>query len=326
MAREHVKLWRYESARFQALPYAARALAAYLLKFVDEGGHLPLGKRAPVAAVAIAVGADAHERRALKPAVEALLDHGYLAIQDGLLVVGNFPRYQHESDVKPTRSERQVNAKLTSSEREVDAKLTRDEREIRVSARNHVDGVLAQNVLSSEKREEERESQTRAPVRPIPLDERVSHSDAQDAFGRLRVAHGGGPFRASMREHTRVSELADFANAQGATRDERMAALETTIRGYLARADEWATTRGWPISGMQDFGVCLAAGRKLVAPVSQRDTSALTPLEQLRHERESLMRLHGTGRFAALPQAERIASIERRDAVELALAGMESPA
>jgi hypothetical protein len=169
-----------------------------------------------------------------------------------------------------------------------------------------------------------RERVSEAKPRTIPLDERVSHSDAQDTFGRLRVAHGGGPFRASMREHTRVSELADFANAQGATRDERMAALETTIRGYLARADEWATTRGWPISGMQDFGVCLAAGRKLSPPLSPQDAAVLTPLERLRRERESLIRLHGTGRFAALPQAERIASIERRDAVELALASMES--
>lgn len=146
-----IKLWRAESARFRSLPLSARMLAAYILKFVDDGA-IPMGKRDAVTAVAMAIGADPSERRALKPAVQALLDHGYITARDGLLVLDNFPRYQErDNDARPTREERSNVERTTNERRTNDIASTNDRREICVSARND---TLAQNVLSSDTIEE----------------------------------------------------------------------------------------------------------------------------------------------------------------------------
>ena len=139
---------------------------------------------------------------------------------------------------------------------------------------------------------------------PIPLDARISHSDAQETFGRLRQAHGGGPFRASQREYTRVSELADFANSQGSTREARVAALEATIRGYLAHADTWCTERGFPITGMHDFGVCLARGVTVAPKAPVREPS--TPREKLVAERDKLRPLRNGQRLCSQEESDRI--------------------
>lgn len=162
------KLWRKESARFKSMPLSARAMASYVLKFVDEGGALPLGKRDAVTAVALAVGAIPSERRWLRPAVEALVEHGYFAAQDGLLVIGNFPRYQEESapigrrssNTSPTLVERSSDVGATLAGQTNDASATNDRHEISVSGGND---SLAQKVLSEiseekESREGERES------------------------------------------------------------------------------------------------------------------------------------------------------------------------
>ncbi len=156
--RPWAKLWRRESSRFKSLPLAARAIAAYVLKFVDAEGALPLGRRDVVTAVALAVSAEPSERRWLKPAVEALLAHEYLVVRDGLLVVGNFPRYQdetrRENDVRPTSEQRSPDVDTTLVERSSNVDPTFTRREISVSTRKD---TLAQNVLSSEREKIEKE-------------------------------------------------------------------------------------------------------------------------------------------------------------------------
>lgn len=160
-----IKLWRKESTRFRSMPLSARTVAAYVLKFVDEGGALPLGKRDPVTAVALAVGAVPSERRWLRPAVEALVEHGYFAAQDGLLIVGNFPRYQEDSAPVARRSsvahmtvdERSSDVSATLVERLPDAYPTLTRREIAVSGENH---TLARNVLSSESEKTQTQTHT----------------------------------------------------------------------------------------------------------------------------------------------------------------------
>lgn len=160
--RPWAKLWRRESARFKSLPLAARAIASYVLKFVDAEGALPLGKRDVVTAVALAVSAEPSERRWLKPAVEALLAHEYLVVREGLLVVGNFPRYQDESrrenDARPTSEQRSPDVGTTLVEHSPDVDPTLTRREISVSARKD---TLAQNVLSSEREEIEKKRESK---------------------------------------------------------------------------------------------------------------------------------------------------------------------
>lgn len=78
---------------------------------------------------------------------------------------------------------------------------------------------------------------------------RVEHSTVVDLFGRLRseahqAKHGrpGGTYRRGPRDWQPVEDLCAWAAAQ----PEPAAALEDSLRGYLA--DEWAAGAGWPIS------------------------------------------------------------------------------
>lgn len=180
------KLWRRESGRFRALPLAARAIAAYVLKFVDAEGRLPIGRRDPVTAVALAVAADTGERRWLKQAVEALLAHGYLVVEDGDLVVANYPTYQDDGatrdrrprDAKTTPTEREADVLTTSTRRDSNASATRLERETdaRIDSSTRKD-TSAQNVLSQreEKREEKGEEKRESARASSPVSSLAEH-------------------------------------------------------------------------------------------------------------------------------------------------------
>lgn len=284
-----IRLWRRESSRFRSMPLAARTVASYVLKFVDEGGTLPLGSRDAVTAVALTVGAAPSERRWLKPAVEALVAHGYFEARDGLLVIGNFPRYQDDGatparrsfDVRQTIAEQSRDADTTLTERSHDANPTLARREIPVSARKD---TLAQNVLSSEKREIEKEREKeRAQAQH---DSRLSFETVRDTFAKMRQAHCGATFRPTQREYTKVNDLMDAANACGDDHASRLSALTDAIRGYLASTDEWCVKRDWPIAGMHDFGACLKRGRASTFSASAH----LSPLAAAHHEAQEAVR------------------------------------
>jgi hypothetical protein len=163
-----------------------------------------------------------------------------------------------------------------------------------VRSREHVENVRENSMRTCAERSstpshpiptQPKESASALSARATPqLDERVSFADAQDAFSRLRVEHGGGPFRAQMRDHAKVTELADFATSTGKTRAERVAVLEAVVRGYLATADQWCIDRGYPVSGMHDFGVLLARGRR-VRPKDDPES----PIAKVRAEMAQLL-------------------------------------
>jgi hypothetical protein len=182
-----LKAWRKESPRFRSLPLASRALALYVLKFVDESGCLPMGRRDVYTAVAVAVGADVGERRWLRPAVAALLEHGYLREDGEALVVSNFPRYQDDGTPTPTRRER--DASRTRVERESDVNATRVEPEPDASSDLSTrKPSLARPVLSSEKEERLKIEEGRGEIPPPPV--LVPDTRGVDAFSRSMQPKG----------------------------------------------------------------------------------------------------------------------------------------
>lgn len=222
--RPWAKLWRRESPRFRALSYGARALGAYLLKFVDDTGRIPMGKRDALSTVAIAVGADAGDRRRLRVELAELLEHGYVQVDDGALTVTNYPRYQ---DYRAPVARRESNANSTRTEHELDANSTRVEREL--DARNDLtteDHSVARSVLSEmeEEREENgegREGETRASALATAPMERMLRSltrptqleaEVTALVSETRQAAGGAPYRPQgHRDRSAVQSLAQWA-------------------------------------------------------------------------------------------------------------------
>lgn len=161
-----------------------------------------------------------------------------------------------------------------------------------------------------------------SPSRPSPQavhDELLSFADVQETFSRLRQAHCGATFKPSQRDYERVNQVRDAANGSGTTRTERETALNIAIRGYLASSDSWPSERSWPISGLNDFGRCLAAGRRLP---QERPAAPDTPRSRLEAERRRIVALRGSGAWTQKSHDEQRVAVERLEQIERELAEM----
>ena len=84
------RLYTREEGSFALLPLYVRALAAELLKFVDDEGRLFVGDREPWEVIARLAGAEAGERRMLRQHLPVLLADGFLVRDGAYIVIRNF--------------------------------------------------------------------------------------------------------------------------------------------------------------------------------------------------------------------------------------------
>lgn len=325
------KLWRRESARFRSLPLSARAIASYVLKFVDDEGSIPLGKRDPVTAVALAVAADPSERRWLRHAVTALVGHEYLVVRDGLLVVGNFPRYQEDVPQAPRGRERSTpktvaehssDVSPTVVEQTTDNGPTMVRHEIDVSVRNE---TLAQNVLSISEEiiDRRRENQTRVREEFRTFEDKILMHEIEKTFSGLRDAAGAGTWkRSGTYGYQNLVNFTDWANdvAQGETKSARLESVREAILGWLMESGEKVVKARWPLTWLSDPGAMQANYRnakkgKNVAPVEVVPTDR-TSLARAELEAASVAAEQAEGTNAYGPATERLERARRavRDA------------
>lgn len=98
-----IKLYRLESARFQALPLMARAIYKQILIYVDDDGVIHLGGRTPEEAIARLAGADRSDRRMLAKHVPDLIKNGYLALDEDRLIAPKFAERQESKKPRKNR-------------------------------------------------------------------------------------------------------------------------------------------------------------------------------------------------------------------------------
>jgi hypothetical protein len=150
----------------------------------------------------------------------------------------------------------------------------------------------------------------------LPLPGALSRADVERTFSELRVAAHRGSWRSrGYRDDERLDTLAAWANAEGTDRDSRLAALRGAILGFLADRRDAVVEARWGLAYLTDPGAYLVEHRKSGGgrPAPPEPT---TELGRLQRERSQLAKLHGSAAFLSKTQAERIASIERLEAVE----------
>lgn len=165
MTRPWFRMYREERGTFAQLPFVARAVFREILTLTDDAGVIVIGRKDPAEAVAFALGADRSDRRTLNRVMPLLLEDGCLVHEGQTLRAPNFPRFQGDnhrplSNHSPTTLE-----PLTGHEETLTDKSPTSTDDL--SVRND---VLAQNVLSSERREEKNRGEERENARATPAD------------------------------------------------------------------------------------------------------------------------------------------------------------
>lgn len=84
------KLWTKPSPSWELLSLATRGLGDEILRYCDDQGRIDLGGLDPVLVVCRLLRAHPHESRWIRVSLGQLLADGFLAVEDGGLVVRNF--------------------------------------------------------------------------------------------------------------------------------------------------------------------------------------------------------------------------------------------
>ena len=164
------RLYVREEGPFALLPLYVRALAAELLKFVDDEGRLFVGDREPWEVIARLAGAEAGERRMLRQHLPILLADGFLVRDGAYLVIRNFAvaqgaskgvgraRVEHDPSASGARP---VHDPCTTDARVVHDPCTKTE----LSARDDSEQVLTR-ARASERSDKIRIEETENPHTP----------------------------------------------------------------------------------------------------------------------------------------------------------------
>lgn len=128
-ARTWVKLWKEERGPFAQLPFITRAVAAELLKFLDDNGRLYIGNKSPADALAFCAGATQGDRRAMRVAVDQLLEVGYLSVVNGWLEAPSYRSRQYEFDASQARVQHELATSSSRACNELSTSLQRAQHE-----------------------------------------------------------------------------------------------------------------------------------------------------------------------------------------------------
>lgn len=233
--RPWVKLWREERGRFGQLPLFARALGAELLKVTEMDGSIVLGGRDPIDAIAIALGADAGDRRLLRKYLPMLVEVGYLEREGDVLHLPAWFRRQGLDVANATRTEHEQDASATRTVREPDANATRTRREIEGKPSEGLSGTQSADQEGEGEREEEGEGEKRSAPRAAAqpdVDRRIADLSARYPAPLLASVHEGCRLH---RESARMAPTVWLATL------ERLAAhpLDVVVRAMTTFADRY---------------------------------------------------------------------------------------
>lgn len=256
--RPWVKLWKEETGAFAQLPFLTRAVAAELLKYLDDEGRLYCGAKHPADALAFMAGATRGDRRIMRMAVDQLLEVGHLRVRNGWLEAARYGRWQYgREESEPVTSEPLATTSEPSSVNE--PATNGDERDTNghepstnVQRTVHEDRAKcpeSRDPVRQEKRREEEDQDP--PVAPQGADAGAGRLEALREQARRALVRGyaerwkartGDLWSSAAANDREIRQVATWAVGDGS--HDWSARCASVLDGFFA--DEWASSHWWP--------------------------------------------------------------------------------